>query len=51
MVEDQDLILAKRIVNETEKHMELENQGTGQSFQKKMIADLAEELKSAGKKI
>ena len=51
IVEDQALLLAKRIVSETEKHMLLENQGTRQDFQKKMIADLAEELKGAGKKI
>lgn len=51
MIDRQVELLAKKIVMQTEKHMALENQGTKESFQKKMIAELSEELKSKGAKI
>jgi predicted DNA-binding mobile mystery protein A len=51
-VQNQALVLARRIIEETEKHMRLEKQGTGQKFQEAALVELAAELaREGGKKI
>jgi predicted DNA-binding mobile mystery protein A len=51
-VNKQATLVASRIVGETEKHMRLEKQGTQSRFQKKSIADMAEEIaREGGKKL
>jgi predicted DNA-binding mobile mystery protein A len=47
---DQATLVARKIVDATEKHMALENQQTDKKFQEKAISELADEIANEGGK-